>query len=109
MGHKVVSDQQLRSLTETSHAIAEIANMVPNDRQPYVGNSAFAHKGGVHVSAVSRHAATYEHIDPAVVGNERRILVSELSGKSNVLMKSKALEGNEKASAAVLEILKKKE
>ena len=109
MNYDVVTDQQLKSLTEISRVIAEIANMVPNDKQPYVGNSAFAHKGGVHVSAVARHAATYEHIDPAIVGNQRRILVSELSGKSNVLMKSKALEGNEKASAAVLDLLKKKE
>ncbi len=109
MNYNVVTDEQLRSLTEVSHVISEIANMVPNDRQPYVGNSAFAHKGGVHVSAVSRHAATYEHIDPALVGNTRRILVSELSGKSNVLMKSKALAGNEKASAAVLKLLKDKE
>src|SRR5882724_4015376 len=109
MNANVVTDEQLRSLTEISRVISEIANIVPDDRQPYVGLSAFAHKGGVHVSAVSRHAATYEHIDPTVVGNQRRILVSELSGKSNVLMKSKALEGNEKASAAVLELLKKKE
>src|ERR1017187_10428854 len=109
MNYNVVTDEQLRSLTEISHAIAEIANIVPNDRQPYVGKSAFAHKGGVHVSAVSRHAATYEHINPAAVGNQRRILVSELSGKSNVLMKTRALEGNEKASAAVLDLLKKKE
>src|SRR5262249_33563994 len=71
--------------------------------------SAFAHKGGVHVSAVSRHSATYEHVDPKTVGNERRILVSELSGRSNVLLKSRSLEGNEKASGAVLELLKKKE
>ena len=93
MNYNVVTDEQLRSLTEMSRAIAEIANVVPNDRQPYVGNSAFAHKGGMHVSAVSRHAATYEHIDPAIVGNQRRILVSELSGKSNVLMKSSDLGG----------------
>jgi 2-isopropylmalate synthase len=109
MNYNVVTDEQLRSLTEISRAIAEIANVVPNDRQPYVGNSAFAHKGGIHVSAVSRHSATYEHINPAKVGNQRRILVSELSGKSNVLMKTRALEGNEKASAAVLDLLKKKE
>jgi 2-isopropylmalate synthase len=109
MNYNVVSDDQLRSLTEISRAIAEIANVVPDDRQPYVGNSAFAHKGGIHVSAVSRHSATYEHVHPAQVGNQRRILVSELSGKSNVLMKTKALEGNEKASAAVLALLKKKE
>ncbi len=109
MNYNVVTDKQLKSLTEISRTIAEIANMVPNDKQAYVGNSAFAHKGGVHVSAVARHAATYEHIDPAIVGNIRRILVSELSGKSNLLMKTKALEGNEKSSSAVLDLLKKKE
>src|SRR5205807_5465925 len=108
MNYNVVTDEQLSSLREVSRVISEIANIVPNDRQPYVGNSAFAHKGGVHVSAVARHAATYEHIDPAPVGNARRILVSELSGKSNVLMKSRALDGNEKATTAVLELLKKK-
>ncbi len=109
MNYNVVSDDQLRKLTEISHVISEIANVVPDDRQPYVGNSAFAHKGGVHVSAVSRHAETYEHVHPEVVGNQRRILVSELSGKSNVHMKSVELQNNEKASAAVLELLKKKE
>ncbi len=59
MGLRCLTDEQLRSLTEVSREISEIANLVPNDRQPYVGNSAFAHKGGIHVSAVSRHAATY--------------------------------------------------
>lgn len=113
MGYKVLSDDQLRSLTETAHAIAETANIVPNDRQPYVGHSAFAHKGGVHVSAVARQAATYEHIDPALVGNQRRILVSELSGKSNLLMRNKKLQKefskDGKAIQGVLDALKKKE
>ncbi len=109
MNYNVVSDAQLRSLTEVSLAIAEIANMVPNDKQPYVGKSAFAHKGGVHVSAVARHGSTYEHIEPEKVGNARRILVSELSGKSNLLMKTHLLEGNEKVSGAVLDLLKQKE
>jgi len=113
MGQPVLSEMQLRSLTEVSRAISEIANIVPNDRQPYVGQSAFAHKGGVHVSAVARHTATYEHIDPSIVGNERRILVSELSGKSNVLMKGHELHAdltkNAQASEAVLNALKKKE
>ena len=74
--------------------ISEVANMVPNDKQPYVGNSAFAPiRAACMCSAVSRHASTYEHIDPTIVGNQRRILVSELSGKSNVLMKHVALRG----------------
>src|ERR1043165_8247009 len=113
MNYPVVTDEPLRSLTEVSRAISEIANLVPNDRQPYVGNSAFAHKGGIHVSAVSRHAATYEHIEPSIVGNKRRILVSELAGKSNVVLKSQELKINlskdGKGEAAILEALKKQE
>ncbi len=113
MGHRVVTDEQLRSITKVSMTVSEIANMVPNDRQPYVGKSAFAHKGGVHVSAVARHAGTYEHIDPTLVGNQRRILVSELSGKSNLLIKSQEFLSDftkdPKATQVVLEALKKYE
>lgn len=113
MGYKIFTEEQLRSLTKMTLAISEIANMVPNDRQPYVGKSAFAHKGGVHVSAVSRHAATYEHIDPAIVGNQRRILISELSGKSNLLLKNKEylseFTKDPKAAQRILEELKKRE
>lgn len=112
MGHKLLSAEQLKSLTEVSRTISEIANIVPNDRSPYVGRSAFAHKGGVHVSAVARLSKTYEHIDPTLVGNERRILVSELSGKSNVLVKTHRggdLMKDDKAAAVVLQALKKKE
>jgi 2-isopropylmalate synthase len=113
MGLPVISEEQLRSLTEISRQISEIANIVPNDRQPYVGNSAFAHKGGIHVSAVSRHTATYEHVDPDRVGNRRRVLVSELSGRSNLLLKSKELHvdfsKDSKAAETVLAVLKKRE
>jgi 2-isopropylmalate synthase len=113
MGHKVITDVQLHSLTEVARTICEVTNMVPLDRQPYVGNSAFAHKGGVHVSAVARHAATYEHIDPSIVGNRRRVLISELSGKSNVVLKSKDLRTDfskdEKATLKILDVLKKRE
>src|SRR5262249_14071711 len=91
MGLKVITDAQMRSLTEVAREILEISNLVPNDRAPYIGNSAFAHKGGIHVSAVARHSATYEHIEPETVGNQRRILVSELSGKSNVVLKGREL------------------
>jgi 2-isopropylmalate synthase len=93
MGYKCLEPKQLQRLTEVSRFVYEVANMVPNDRQPYVGISAFAHKGGVHVSAVSRLPATYEHIIPDAVGNQRRILVSELSGKSNILLKESKLRG----------------
>ena len=74
-------------LTHVSRAIDEIANRVPWTSQPYVGSSAFAHKGGVHVSAVMKDSRTYEHIEPDVVGNQRRILVSDLSGRATVLSK----------------------
>lgn len=77
--------KSLAKLTEVSRFVYEAGNVPPRDNQPYVGRSAFAHKGGVHVSAVNRSAATYEHIEPETVGNVRRVLISELSGRSNVV------------------------
>ena len=77
--------ESLRKLTEVSRCIYEIGNLPPRDNQPYVGRSAFAHKGGIHVSAVNRNAHTYEHVDPEAVGNSRRVLISELSGRSNLV------------------------
>ncbi|MEM6334622.1 MAG: citramalate synthase [Planctomycetota bacterium] len=74
----------LHQLTEVARFVDEAANLAPRDGQPYVGNGAFAHKGGMHVHAVRRVAHSYEHVDPEVVGNSRRILVSELAGVSNV-------------------------
>lgn len=88
MGYDVVSAEQLRSLREVSHFVWELANQEPNKRQPFVGLSAFAHKGGIHVAAVRKNRETYEHIDPAVVGNHQRVLVSDLSGQSNLLYKA---------------------
>ncbi|QDS97811.1 citramalate synthase [Adhaeretor mobilis] len=79
-------------LTELSRYVYEIANMLPRNGQPFVGQSAFAHKGGMHVHAVAKAAHSYEHIDPTEVGNERRILVSELSGRSNILALATKLE-----------------
>ncbi|WAH36221.1 citramalate synthase [Alicyclobacillus dauci] len=78
------SPDHLRLLTQTSRFVGEIANLVPHSYQPFVGHSAFAHKGGIHVSAIARNPDTYEHVRPDLVGNERRILVSELSGLSNL-------------------------
>ncbi len=92
MGLNPLPQEHLQSLTDVSRFVSEIVNLVPNDHQPYVGYSAFAHKGGVHVSAMARHMKTYEHIDPALVGNNRRILVSELSGQSNILLKAQELK-----------------
>jgi 2-isopropylmalate synthase len=85
MGYHCVPEENVKQLTALSHFVTEVANLVPNDRQPFVGRSVFAHKGGMHVDAVQKAGGrAYEHIDPQSVGNERRILVSELSGTSNV-------------------------
>ena len=87
-GYHCVSAAQLKKLAHVSGFVYEIANQEPNKRQAFVGQSAFAHKGGLHVSAVQKNAATYEHMDPALVGNVQRVLVSDLSGKSNILYKA---------------------
>ncbi|RDI96669.1 citramalate synthase [Meiothermus sp. QL-1] len=79
--------EKLRELRELSHFVDERANLTPNLRAPYVGDAAFAHKGGIHVSAVLKDPRTYEHVPPEAVGNTRRILVSDLSGRSNLLAK----------------------
>jgi 2-isopropylmalate synthase len=75
----------LEGLTEAAHLIAELVNMTPDPNQPYVGKNAFAHKGGMHVAGVNADPATFEHIDPAAVGNSREVLISELSGKGTVI------------------------
>ncbi|MCR9294706.1 MAG: citramalate synthase [bacterium] len=84
-GYEVLSGQSLEHLTELSRYVYETANLQLRNNQPFVGQSAFAHKGGMHVHAVNKAADTYEHLDPKLVGNERRILVSELSGRSNII------------------------
>jgi len=87
MGYEVLSPEKIKMLTETSRFVFEIANMQPTANMPYVGESAFAHKAGLHVDALRKNKTTYEHIEPCVVGNERRFLISELSGKANILAK----------------------
>src|SRR6185295_19515001 len=89
LGHTAVPAASLERLHELSHFVYELANLEPNKRQPYVGASAFAHKGGVHVAAVRKNPETYEHIDPTLVGNHQRVLVSDLSGRANILYKAK--------------------
>ncbi|KPK64970.1 MAG: transferase [Planctomycetes bacterium SM23_32] len=81
------TDEQLRKLTEISRFTCEVMNMIPDPRQPFVGASAFAHKGGLHVDAMRKAEGAYEHVDPALVGNERRFLLSELSGRASILAK----------------------
>ena len=87
LGHTTIGSEKLTALTSVARFIAELANLPMRRDQPYVGQSAFAHKGGVHVSAVMKDSATYEHVAPATVGNHQRVLVSDLSGRSNVLYK----------------------
>ncbi len=83
--YSVLGGRSLESLTELSRFVYETANLQWRNNQPFVGQSAFAHKGGMHVHAINKSSSTYEHIDPVTVGNERRILVSELSGRSNIV------------------------
>jgi len=91
MGLDCLPSKKLKELTEVSHYVAEISNMVQRPGQPFVGATAFAHKGGVHVNAVMKNPKTYEHIDPSTVGNQRKILVSELSGRTSLVLKAKDL------------------
>jgi len=91
LGYECVPPEQLATLTEASRRISEIVNLAPDDHAPYVGLSAFAHKGGIHVSAVQRNPRTYEHVDPQLVGNQRRVVISEQAGVSNILAKTQEL------------------
>jgi len=91
MGNECVSPANLKKLKILSRYISETANLVPLNSRPFVGKSAFAHKGGIHVSAIMKTPRAYEHMDPAIVGNSRRVLVSDLSGKSNVEYKAREL------------------
>ena len=86
-----ISDEKLKELTKTAHLISEISNMKQMSNQPFVGASAFAHKGGVHINAVLKNTNSYEHINPELVGNHRRMLVSELAGRSPIYIKAKEL------------------
>ncbi len=88
LGLRCLEDEQLRRLTELSRFVAETANMPHNPRQPFVGASAFAHKGGIHVAAILKVEQSYQHIDPTLVGNQKRVLVSELSGRGNLIYKA---------------------
>ncbi|MFZ1862815.1 MAG: citramalate synthase [Polyangiales bacterium] len=111
LGLRCLPEGGLRQLYDLAHFVAEIANLSPNDHAAYVGRSAFAHKGGVHVSAIRKHRASYEHVDPALVGNTSRVVVSELSGRSNVLSKAEelGLEVSSDHGGRVLEKIKELE
>ncbi|MEM9163711.1 MAG: citramalate synthase, partial [Cyanobacteria bacterium P01_F01_bin.4] len=110
LGYDCIAPEHLATLAEGSRFISEVVNLAPDDHAPYVGLSAFAHKGGIHVSAVERNPITYEHIAPEQVGNNRRIVISEQAGLSNVLAKARSfgieLEKNDPTSRALLKRMK---
>ena len=111
MGYRCLPEGNLVHLTHVAHAVSEIANMMPNNQAAYVGRSAFAHKGGMHAAAVRRNVDSYQHIDPALVGNKMRILVSDLSGRGNILSKTEeyGLELSAEAARAVVNEIKELE
>ncbi len=89
LGHETIGSEKLTGLTSVARFVAELANLTVRNDQPYVGKSAFAHKGGIHVNAVLKDSATYEHVRPELVGNRQRVLLSDLSGRSNIVYKLK--------------------
>ena len=111
LGYRCVADDQLARLTEIAHFIDELLNITPDPDQPFVGRNAFAHKGGMHVAGVSADARTFEHMDPAEVGNEREMVVSELSGKGTVLSRAErsGIPLDDEQAAKALRTLKERE
>ena len=111
MGYDCVPSESLKTLTKLSWVVAEIANLAPDDHLAYVGKSAFAHKGGIHVAAMRRNADSYQHIEPTLVGNEMRVLVSDLSGRGNLLSKAEelGLDVSKQEAVQVLEEIKQLE
>ena len=109
LGYEVIGLERLKKLRETARFVSEIANLSLYSSAAFVGDSAFAHKGGVHVSAVERNPQTYEHIPPDVVGNRRRVLVSDLSGRANLLAKARELDMQLDGEQRILEEIKRLE
>jgi 2-isopropylmalate synthase len=111
LGLDCVTDEQLRSLTATAHFLAELLNFTPDPNQPYVGRNAFAHKGGMHVAGVAADPSTFEHVDPALLGNRRELLISELSGRRTVSERAKdaGIELSDHDANAVVERVKELE
>lgn len=113
MGYRCLTKRQLARLTSTARYVYELANLPPDRYAPYVGEAAFSHKGGVHISAVERDPGLYEHIDPTAVGNARRLLISDLAGRAALLSKARAwgidLGEDEKRTHAILDELKQRE
>ena len=108
MGHTGIRKERLAHLRNLSLFVDEMANFIPDKHRPYVGESAFAHKGGIHVSAIRKNAETYEHIKPELVGNSQRVLISDLSGEASILYKAKEYNIDvEKDRKLVREVVKK--
>ena len=105
LGYECVPPEKLKTLQETSRLVYELANITPHLRQPYVGRAAFTHKAGLHVSGIQRNVHTYEHIDPAQVGNDRHVVLSELSGRANILYKTREFGVDAELSGAQIEAL----
>jgi len=113
LGRKCIEGSKIEHLTEVSRYVSDIANIPPLNESPFVGRSAFSHKGGIHVSAILKNPRAYEHIEPGTVGNKRRVLVSDLSGKSNIEYKAKEMDltlgGNGYDSKKIVEEIKRME
>jgi len=113
MGYRCVASEQMGQLTELSRYVSEVANVPPQNDRPFVGRSAFSHKGGVHVSAIVKQPSAYEHVDPQLVGNRRKVLVSDLSGRSNIEYKAREMDlklgGNGHDSQRIVEEIKRLE
>ena len=111
LGYECLTDSQLASLTPTAHYIAELLNFTPDPDAPYVGRNAFAHKGGMHVAGVAADPATFEHIEPEIVGNHREMLISELSGKGTVQSRARdaGMELDDESAAHLVERVKELE
>ena len=113
MGIDCITDEQLAKLTEVSRYVSEVANLVHDPFMPYVGANAFSHKAGFHVNAIGKWRDSYQHVEPAKVGNLLRITVSELSGKQNIILKAKELgldlAGDGKDAQKLLDLVKKQE
>jgi 2-isopropylmalate synthase len=111
LGFECLPPERLAKLTETAHLVDEICNVTPDPNQPYVGKNAFAHKGGTHVAGVRADARTFEHIEPAAVGNDRRVLMSELSGRGTVHERAEetGVELADESAARVVERVKQLE
>lgn len=113
MGYQCINPKNIKRLTELSRYVSGVANIAPFNQRPFVGKSAFAHKAGVHVSGILKNPSTYEHIPPELVGNRRRVLVSDLSGKSNIEYKSREIDiklgGNGYTSQKIVKKIKEME